>query len=93
MPLGIAQDALRCHFVTTPTIARTMGVARKKADEPMEKAMLSAIDRADILEMTIEIVTAYVAGNAVAPCDLPELIVRIHATLASLASESPQDAA
>ncbi|MCY4609622.1 MAG: MucR family transcriptional regulator [bacterium] len=59
----------------------------------MEKAMLSAVDRADILEMTTEIVTAYVAGNTVAPDDVPELIERIHATLASLASESPQGSA
>ncbi len=59
----------------------------------MEKAMLTAIDQADILEMTTEIVTAYVAGNTVPPDDLPELIARIHATLASLASESPQDSA
>lgn len=56
----------------------------------MEKAMLSAVDRADVLEMTTEIVTAYVAGNTVPPDDLPELIARIHATLASLASENPQ---
>lgn len=59
----------------------------------MEKAMLSAVDRADILEMTTEIVTAYVAGNAVPPDDMPELIARIHATLASLASGNPKDPA
>ena len=56
----------------------------------MEKAMLSAIDQADILEMTTEIVTAYVAGNSVPPDDVPELIKRIHATLAGLATEKPQ---
>ena len=59
----------------------------------MEKAMLSAIDQADILEMTTEIVTAYVAGNTVPPDDMPELITRIHATLASLASENSQGSA
>ena len=59
----------------------------------MEKAMLSAVERADILEMTTEIVTAYVAGNTVPPDDVPELITRIHATLAGLASGQPQDPA
>ncbi len=57
----------------------------------MEKAMLSAVDKADILEMTTEIVTAYVAGNTVPPDDVPELITRIHATLAGLAAGHPQD--
>ncbi len=52
----------------------------------MQGAMLSAIDKADILEMTTEIVTAYVAGNSVPPDDMPNLIMRIHTTLASLAS-------
>lgn len=43
-------------------------------------------DDANALELTTEIVSAYVGRNSVAASDLPDLIRTIHATLAEIAS-------
>ncbi len=72
-------------------IARTMALLAREPGKHMKKAMLSAVDQADILEMTTEIVVAYVGGNTIPPDELPELIARIHTTLARLASKAPRD--
>jgi predicted transcriptional regulator len=51
-------------------------------------------DRAEIIEMTADIVSAYVGNNAVAAADLPTLIQSVHQALvgATVAAE-PADAA
>jgi len=43
----------------------------------------------DALEMTVEIVSSYVANNSVQSGQLPELIKSIHATLISLTNTAP----
>ena len=50
-------------------------------------------NRADLVEMTAEIVSAYVSANTVAPQDLPGLIRAVHATLREVAGgvAIPQD--
>ncbi|MDX2274672.1 MAG: MucR family transcriptional regulator [Hyphomonadaceae bacterium] len=56
-------------------------------------------DRADLVEMTARIVSAYVSANQVAPQDIPGLVRTIHGTLRDLgegqvpASESAQEPA
>lgn len=46
----------------------------------------AADETANAVELTTEIVSAYVGRNSVAASDLPELIRTIHATLAEIAS-------
>ncbi|AXE64708.1 transcriptional regulator [Hyphomonas polymorpha PS728] len=43
----------------------------------------------DALEMTVEIVSSYVANNSLQSAQLPELIRSIHATITSLSSAAP----
>lgn len=43
----------------------------------------------DALEMTVEIVSSYVANNAVQSDHLPDLIKSIHATIAGLSAAMP----
>lgn len=43
-------------------------------------------EKADLIEMTADIVSAYVGNNAVAPADIPTLIQRIHAALGDVAN-------
>jgi len=43
----------------------------------------------DALEMTVEIVSSYVANNSLQSSQLPELIRSIHATITSLSSAAP----
>ncbi|MFN3609696.1 MAG: MucR family transcriptional regulator [Hyphomonas sp.] len=43
----------------------------------------------DALEMTVEIVSSYVANNAVQSDDLPDLIKSIHATITGLSAAMP----
>lgn len=43
-------------------------------------------DKADLIDMTAEIVSAYVGHNTVAPDELPGLINKIHAALSSAAT-------
>jgi predicted transcriptional regulator len=43
-------------------------------------------DRSDLVDMTADIVSAYVAGHQVAPQDLPALIRTIHAALKEVAA-------
>ncbi len=47
--------------------------------------------KAEIIELSTDIVSAYVANNAVSQADLPKLIADVHATLAGLAN-SPSEA-
>jgi predicted transcriptional regulator len=47
----------------------------------------------DILEMTADIVSSFVAHNAVAASALPELITTIHDTLENLADGGPKEEA
>ena len=44
----------------------------------------------DPLEMTVEIVSSYVANNSVQSGQLPDLIKSIHATLTSLTNTAPE---
>lgn len=46
-------------------------------------------DEVDPLEMTVEIVSSYVANNSVHSDELPELIKTVHATLTGLSASSP----
>lgn len=46
----------------------------------------------DALEMTVEIVSSYVANNSLQSSQLPELIRSIHATITSLSSAEPAPA-
>ncbi|MBA4225033.1 MAG: MucR family transcriptional regulator [Hyphomonas sp.] len=46
----------------------------------------------DALEMTVEIVSSYVANNSLQSSQLPELIRSIHATITSLSSPAPAPA-
>lgn len=46
----------------------------------------------DALEMTVEIVSSYVANNSLQSSQLPELIRSIHATITSLSSTAPAPA-
>jgi predicted transcriptional regulator len=43
-------------------------------------------DKSEIIEMTADIVSAYVGNNAIATADLPALIQSIHRALASVSS-------
>lgn len=45
---------------------------------------MSDQNRADIVEMTAEIVSAYVSGNATSASDVPALIERVYGALTSL---------
>jgi predicted transcriptional regulator len=45
-------------------------------------------ERADIIEMTADIVSAYVGANNVAAADLPSLIQSVHRALAGMSGES-----
>ena len=53
---------------------------------------MTDLDDVDALEMTVEIVSSYVANNAVQSGQLPELIKSIHATLSSLTHTMPAPA-
>lgn len=46
-------------------------------------------ERADLVDMAAEIVSAYVAANQVAVQDLPALIRTVHATLKDVAGRQP----
>src|SRR5262245_17241612 len=46
-------------------------------------------DRSDLVDMTADIVSAYVAGHQVAPQDLPGLIRTVHAALKEVAGRAP----
>ena len=51
-------------------------------------------ERAEIIEMTADIVSAYVGNNAVGAADLPSLIQAVHRALASVSgSAEPVEAA
>ena len=54
----------------------------------MEKTVMSAVTRADLLEMTAEIVAAYVTANPLPPGELPGLIDSVHEALAKIAGMS-----
>ncbi len=43
-------------------------------------------DKSEIIEMTTDIVSAYVGNNAIAAADLPNLIQNVHRALAEVAS-------
>ncbi|WP_029085709.1 MucR family transcriptional regulator [Brevundimonas aveniformis] len=43
-------------------------------------------DKSEIIEMTTDIVSAYVGNNAIAAADLPSLIQNVHRALAEVAS-------
>jgi predicted transcriptional regulator len=45
----------------------------------------------ELLEMTVEIVSSYVANNALDASELPDLIRTVHATIAGLGSEAGAD--
>ena len=45
-------------------------------------------ERADVIEMTADIVSAYVGANNVAAADLPSLIQSVHRALAGMSGES-----
>jgi predicted transcriptional regulator len=45
-------------------------------------------ERADIIEMTADIVSAYVGANTVAAADLPSLIQSVHRALAGMSGEA-----
>ena len=45
-------------------------------------------ERADIIEMTADIVSAYVGANAVAAAELPSLIQSVHRALAGMSGEA-----
>lgn len=47
--------------------------------------------KSEIIELSTDIVSAYVSNNAVSQADLPKLIADVHATLAGLAA-SPTEA-
>jgi predicted transcriptional regulator len=46
--------------------------------------------KAELIEMTAEIVTAYVAANEVAAADLPSVIASVHQALAGVTSPAAQ---
>jgi predicted transcriptional regulator len=45
-------------------------------------------ERADVIEMTADIVSAYVGANTVAAADLPSLIQSVHRALAGMSGEA-----
>lgn len=45
--------------------------------------------KSEMIELTIDIVSAYIANNPVPPTELPALIEQVHQTLSSLRSGSP----
>jgi len=45
-------------------------------------------EKSEIIEMTADIVSAYVGNNSVAPADLPNLIQSVHRALAGVATRS-----
>lgn len=48
-------------------------------------------DDIESLEMTVEIISSYVANNSVPSSDLPELIRSVHATILSLGETAPEE--
>lgn len=44
---------------------------------------------ADVIELTVEIVSAYVSNNALSAADLPSLIAQVHAALGGLGNPVP----
>ena len=47
-------------------------------------------DNTDLLEMTADIVSAYVSNNSVAAADLPALIANIHVALSQVSGGAPE---
>lgn len=60
------------------------------SDDSFEDEVTSG---ADIINLTIEIIAAYVTRNTLPARDLPELITSVHAALAGLGSSAPASAA
>jgi predicted transcriptional regulator len=52
----------------------------------MDKAVME--ERAEVIEMTADIVSAYVGNNAVAAEDLPTLIQAVHGALSGVSSQA-----
>lgn len=49
-----------------------------------ESASISASEQTDFIELTTEIVAAYVSNNSVRSADLPDLLAEVHRALAGL---------
>jgi len=52
--------------------------------------MSEQIEKAEILELTTEVVAAHVSNNTVAVSDLPQLIKEVYGTLAGLGNETQE---
>lgn len=48
---------------------------------------MKELEESELLEMTVEIVSSYVANNALQAASLPELIRTVHATIVGLSQE------
>ena len=53
-----------------------------------ESASISASEQTDFIELTTEIVAAYVSNNSVRSADLPDLLAEVHRALAGLKGAS-----
>ena len=49
-----------------------------------ESNQISAADHVDVIDLTANIVAAYVSNNSVRPADLPALLSEVHAAIAGL---------
>ena len=50
-----------------------------------------SLDPASLVEMTAEIVSAYVVKNSVPMADMPALILSVHAALGRLGTAAPEE--
>lgn len=73
----------RKYLLTNAHIGRVRGAPIEELQMD-ESASLSASEQTDFIELTTEIVAAYVSNNSVRPGDLPELLAEIHRALSGL---------
>ncbi|WP_020091261.1 MucR family transcriptional regulator [Methylobacterium sp. 285MFTsu5.1] len=53
-----------------------------------ENAAIAAVEQTSFIELTSDIVAAYVSKNSVQPADLPALLAKVHAALSGLSGTS-----
>ncbi len=59
----------------------------------MRDSVMSAVTRGELLEMTSEIVCAYVGHNTLPPGELPSLIESVHRTLCAITAGTVEEPA
>ena len=90
-PMAALADAVPAQDFGLPSSA-AMEPAPALSDLADLAALISAIPGeapSSVLPLTATIVAGYASGNAIAPADLPDLILAVHRTLLKIASGEP----